>query len=305
MKEDEFDMARYSEVLNTVLADRSKIEHVVCGHGSFMTGDELVARQDYLNNLIKGIRQGFAKGLDLETVILRFPFANYAYLSGLINKPLVELNKQNSSIIEKYWSLLQRKISKMELDRKEVRQFIGDIWFVVRSEEFAHDWGKAKNIGYPVNSEVNEACPTVAMNGNLYFHAVYPQGEGEADIYCAEYIEGKYTTPKKLSNAVNTKWGESNAFIAQDESYIIFGSRKPGGFGAGDLYISFRTDSGEWTKAVNMGNVINTYSSEYCPSVSPDGKYLFFTRIVGTDPRQADIFWVCSEIIDQLKNKRN
>jgi hypothetical protein len=152
---------------------------------------------------------------------------------------------------------------------------------------------------------VNEACPTVARNGNLYFHAVYPRGEGEADIYCAEYIDGKYIAPKKLSNAINTKWGESNAFIAPDESYIIFGSRRPGGFGAGDLYISFRTDSGEWTKAVNMGNVINTSFSEYCPSVSPDGKYLFFTRIVGTNPRQGDIFWVSAEIIHQHRAENN
>jgi glyoxylase-like metal-dependent hydrolase (beta-lactamase superfamily II) len=170
--------------------------------------------------------------------------------------------------------------------------FIGDIWFVEKSAALAGGWGKAKSVGSPVNTEVNEACPTVARNGNIYFHAVYPRGEGEADIYCAEFVDGKYITPKKLSSAVNTKWGESNAFIAPDESYIVFGSSRPGGFGAGDLYISFRAESGEWTKAVNMGNEINTSSSEYCPSVSPDGKYLFFTRIVGSNPRQGDIFWV-------------
>jgi hypothetical protein len=52
-----------------------------------------------------------------------------------------------------------------------------------------------------------------------------------------------------------------------------------------------------WTKAVNMGNAINTAGYEYCPFVTRDGKYLFFTR-------DRDIYWVDGQVIDNLRKKK-
>ena len=180
--------------------------------------------------------------------------------------------------------------------------FIGDIWFVTRTK---NGWSSPQNVGSPVNTDQNEACPSLTNDGTLYFHAVYPDGIGGSDIYASKFIDGKFSKPANLGSAVNSTYNDSNAFIAQDESYIIFGSGRPGDLGNGDLYISFRDKYGEWTEAIHMGDRINSEHFEYCPSVSPDGKFLFFTRIDTSLNRKGDIYWMDAGIIEELRSESN
>jgi hypothetical protein len=52
-----------------------------------------------------------------------------------------------------------------------------------------------------------------------------------------------------------------------------------------------------------LGEPINTNTTERFPAVSPDGKYLFFTR--WTPDHDEDVFWVSAKIIDRLREKSN
>ena len=147
-----------------------------------------------------------------------------------------------------------------------------DIWVVQGNKS---GWGMPVNLGPPVNSDKNEVNPAVSQNGNLYFSSNRDGGKGKNDIYLSKLIDGKYAEPENLGDAVNTSFFESGPYIAPDESYIIFNRyRSPTGNG---LHISFRTDDGSWSKAVNMGETINKENNGFHGFVSPDGKYLFFT----------------------------
>ena len=110
---------------------------------------------------------------------------------------------------------------------------------------------------------------------------------------------GRYDKIENLGPNVNTKYDEGDAFIAPDESYIIVcGMGRPDCIGSGDLYISFREEDGDWIKYKNMGKKINSHFSDYCPYVSPNGKYFFFTsRRTGDD----DIYWVDAKVIEELR----
>ena len=99
---------------------------------------------------------------------------------------------------------------------------------------------------------------------------------------------------------VNTEYSEDDPFIASDESFLIFCSSRPGGYGSYDLYIAFRKKDGTWTKAKNMGPEINTSGEEARPSITPDGKYFFFTR-GDVNPDWRDIFWINAGFIETLK----
>ena len=58
---------------------------------------------------------------------------------------------------------------------------------------------------------------------------------------------------------------------------MIFVSRRPGGFGSQDLYISYRQPDDTWGQAINLGPKINTIGTgNSWPQLSPDGKFLFF-----------------------------
>ncbi len=160
-------------------------------------------------------------------------------------------------------------------------------------------WSEPKNIGMAVNSDLSENYPSVARNGNLYFFSAREDSIGGCDIYISRYTEGRYLPPENLGNAINSTRNDWDSFIAPDESYLIFSSQeREDTLGGQDLYLSFRKEDGNWTVAMNMGPSVNSASGEICPSVSLDGKYLFFTsRRRG----KADIFWVDAKIIDTFK----
>jgi Tol biopolymer transport system component len=159
-------------------------------------------------------------------------------------------------------------------------------------------WSEPINAGPVVNSEHGENYPSIALNGNLYFFSCREEGHGRCDIYRARMIDNQYEPAVPLSGAVNSERNDWDAYIAPDESYIIFSSQeRPDTLGGQDLYISFRTNDGSWTPAKNMGNRVNSESGEICPSVSLDGKYFFFTsRRRG----KADIYWMTADIIRDL-----
>ena len=64
----------------------------------------------------------------------------------------------------------------------------------------------------------------------------------------------------------------------------------------------FRNKKNEWTSPKNMGPSINTQGWEMAPSLSPDGKYLFFTRRKDFQTLEpSKIFWVDIRIIDKFR----
>jgi len=135
--------------------------------------------------------------------------------------------------------------------------------------------------------------PTITLNGTFYYTTA------QNDLYRSKLIDGQYKSVESLGDSVNTTAAEYNDFVAADESYIIFTSFGWGNhFGGGDLYISFRKQDDTWTTAKNMGAVINSEAHEYCPSISPDGKYFFFTS---NKNGNEDIYWIDSNVIDSLR----
>ncbi|MBM3437176.1 MAG: hypothetical protein FJY07_13285 [Bacteroidetes bacterium] len=148
-----------------------------------------------------------------------------------------------------------------------------DIWYL----EPAKGWANPVNLGSPVNSDRDEYYPSVTASGNLYFTANYEDSYGEDDLYCSRFVNGSYQTPVNLGEQINSAGPDFNAFIAPDESYILFSSfGRNDELGGGDLYISWRGFSGEWSKPKNLA-AMNSNRLDFCPFVSRDEKYLFFT----------------------------
>jgi Tol biopolymer transport system component len=110
-------------------------------------------------------------------------------------------------------------------------------------------------------------------------------------------VAGQYRDVENLGAPINTKYHEVDPFIAPNESYLIFCSEKPGGFGRADIYVTFRSKRGEWSEPVNMGENINSSHSEYIPYVTPDGRYFFFTSNKSGD---RDIYWVDAKVVGDL-----
>jgi len=196
-----------------------------------------------------------------------------------------------------------------------------DIWMCARKGD---SWGPPEHLGDAVNSPRDDFYPVVTKSKTLYFNS-QRAGPGTNDIYMCRWVDGKYAPAEKLGPEVNTDRREFDAFVAPDESLIIFTSERPEYDRFGDLYISFKIPEGGWTPAANMGKGINTVGAEYGTVLSPDGKFLFFTRQTfpgvvrrpdapltyddylkmhnSPDNGSTNIWWVDARIIENLKPK--
>jgi hypothetical protein len=164
-----------------------------------------------------------------------------------------------------------------------------DIWYARLGQD--GEWGDAEPVGAPVSMPGDEWSPSTAANGNLYFGADRPGGLGHNDIWMARRVGDHYETPVNLGDAINTPAGEVEPWIAPDESYLIFSGRgRKDGVGGFDLYVSRRTQ-GVWGPARLIGHGVNSPQADFNQSVSPDGKYLYFSSTrpyVGPQPRRVD-----------------
>lgn len=166
-------------------------------------------------------------------------------------------------------------VSNRPLNNKDAQTKDFDIW---KTEKINGVWNEPKNLGAPVNTDANEFYPSVTDNGCLYFTAAYKNSKGKEDIWMSKLIDGNYTTPESISDSVNSTFYEFNAFVSSDDSFIIFTSYgRDDDLGGGDLYISKKGTDGNWTKAKNLGSKVNSTALDYCPFVSFDKRYFFFT----------------------------
>jgi len=173
-------------------------------------------------------------------------------------------------------------------------------------EKQDNSWSEQKCIGLVARfPELKFAYNlSFTQNGTLYFLG-YAGGLGLLNnfgIYRTEFIKGEYAKPELLPSSINAPGGICNwtPFIAPDESYLIFSSTRGNQTNdEGDLYVCFHKQDGSWTEPVSLGEPINSNQLERFPAVSPDGKYLFFTR--DTPGYDEDVYWVSAGIIDKLK----
>ena len=152
-----------------------------------------------------------------------------------------------------------------------------DIWYVERVS-LQSKWSAPKNVGPIINTKANEYYPSVTSKGDLFFTAAYKDAKGKEDIYVSRYVNGLYTKPVSLGTGVNSKKYEFNAYVAPDESFIMFTSYgRKDDLGGGDLYISYKDKNNKWTAAEHLGKNINSNKIDYCPFVDFKTNTFYFT----------------------------
>ncbi|MFC2142513.1 TolB family protein [Acidobacteriota bacterium] len=171
-----------------------------------------------------------------------------------------------------------------------------ELWFAKRTNS---GWSDPRLLGNPFTEEIKTWQPSITDNGTIYFLGYLEGVQKEYGIYRSRFINGQYSKPELLNKSINTEYPDWCPYIAPDENYLIFSSKRPGGYGGFDLYISYQRNDGSWIEPQNLGSKINHKYHERFPGVSPDRKYLFFTR--PNDENNGDIYWVDSKFIEELK----
>jgi len=178
-----------------------------------------------------------------------------------------------------------------------------DIWYRQRTSEV---WGEPINLGEPVNSNKDDSQPWVMHDGSIIFcrsNEKSPEGDkGGSDIYYAQFKNGIYFEPVCYGPEINSEYHDTEPTMSPDGSYMLFISNRPDGYSRMmNLYVSFRTPRGNWTKAKCLSFDLKI-DNIWFPTISYDGKYLFFCGGYPTEHgyNSSNYYWVSTNVITDL-----
>jgi outer membrane protein OmpA-like peptidoglycan-associated protein len=159
------------------------------------------------------------------------------------------------------------------------------------------------NAGPGVNTQYAEYYPTLTVNGKeLMFTRALPFGSSiQEDFFTSLNRENKWSTATPMPEHVNTEHNEGAPTISADGRSLIFvacidetgtyGEQRKGK-GSCDLFFTQKIGP-RWSNPVNLPGDVNSYHWETQPSLSADGKTLYFVRGLrgkGADQRNSDIY---------------
>ncbi len=170
------------------------------------------------------------------------------------------------------------------------------IWTAQRDK---HGWSKPEFLPAPINEGSDNRFVSISGNGNVYYLCATDK-PGRFGVCRAKPENGIYKSVERigmLQSSERVVMGDF--FVAPDEQYIIIYSTLPDNLGQGDLSITFRRSDGTWSDPRNLGPAVNTSGYDFAPSISPDGRYIFFTRDHGD--KTGDVYWISAEILEGLR----
>src|SRR3989442_8663842 len=134
------------------------------------------------------------------------------------------------------------------------------------------DWSAPVNLGPVINSAFSGQGPAISKNGlSLYFTSNRPGGLGGFDMYVSQRarVDDPWGSPVNLGPTVNTTFDEGNPAFSRDGHLLFFQSKRPGGLGGIDIWVSQREhthDDFDWQLAVNLGPGVNSAADDNGPS---------------------------------------
>src|SRR3989442_4927794 len=134
------------------------------------------------------------------------------------------------------------------------------------------DWSTPVSLGPVINSAFNDQQPAISKDGlSLYFTSNRPGGLGGFDMYVSQRacVDDPWGSPVNLGATVNTTFDEGNPAFSRDGHLLFFQSKRPGGLGGIDIWVSRREhthDDFDWQLAVNLGPGVNSAADDNGPS---------------------------------------
>jgi len=141
------------------------------------------------------------------------------------------------------------------------------------------------NLGPGINTVDDEYWPSITADGQTLMFTRQPNpvtnpgfaGIVQEDFYISYFTNNTWQRAFNAGAPLNTSQNEGAQTLSSNGSYMYFTAcNRPGGIGNCDIYFSAFKD-GKWTEPSNLGLPVNTKHWESTPSISADGKTLFFS----------------------------
>lgn len=140
-------------------------------------------------------------------------------------------------------------------------------------------WQDAVSVGKRFNTPKDEGMATFVRDGKTMFFIGCDRvsAKSPCDIWEAHLVNLDVWDIQEMKGKINSDYWDSQACISCDGSTIYFASRRPGGLGGQDIWVSHRLSDGTWGEPKNMGAPINTPKDEESPFITNDGQTFYFS----------------------------
>jgi len=258
-----YDVKRSSEAIELLKKAIKADDNFVEAHT--ISGDYYADLNDYENAIIE-----YQKVVNINPDYFRYAYKQLAdsyYLSGKYADaiPNYQLFLTKERISPKIIEAAQRSLANAKFGAEAVKNPVPFI---------------PTNLGESVNSDQYEYFPVLTADEKTLVFTRNQRRVGamdyQEDFYVSSSNGTDWTTARNIGEPINTDDNEGAQTITADGSQLFFiGCNRRDGKGSCDIYHSQR-EGKRWGKPKNLGLPVNTSKWESQPSISADGKTLYF-----------------------------
>lgn len=211
----------------------------------------------------------------------------------------------------------------LEKDIDAIKKLVADCDFAKEAMKNPLEF-KPKPLPKPINQFYLQYFPAItADQKTLVFTARKSEKRGneDEDLYVSYQTEtDKWTEPQSISKNINTEMNEGTASISADGKVLVFTAcNERGGrsirelYGECDIFISYKTGE-EWSKPENLGALVNSRNWDSQPTLSADGKVIYFVsnraggrggRDIWMTKKGEDGKWTAAENLETINTKKD
>jgi flagellar motor protein MotB len=214
----------------------------------------------------------YSKAVHIDSLFYKpvfFPLANAEMMSGRYADALIHYNVY----------MLQPGIS--EKNKVLALKSIEDCKFAVDAIKNPVPFNP-ESLGDSINTSDDEYWPSITADGQTFmFTRQTSTGRSnpktQEDFYISHLDHGQWGKAVNAGYPLNTSQNEGAQSLSSDGRYMYFTAcERPDGLGSCDIYYS-SFDGNNWSLPVNLGPPVNTPAWESQPSISSNGRMLFFS----------------------------
>lgn len=164
----------------------------------------------------------------------------------------------------------------------------GDIYESVLK---GNEWSEPEKLSEPVNSSFHESSATYSPDAKtIFFVSERPGGYGGMDIWSAtKDNKNNWKQAVNLGSDINSSQNEEGVFLHPDGTTLYFSSKKNGGYGGYDIYLTQRKNN-HWLSPQNLGSTINTPGDDVYFVMEANGQRAYFSSSRQGTLGEKDIF---------------
>jgi tetratricopeptide (TPR) repeat protein len=238
--------------------------------GYLMLGEVMTAQKKY-----DQAANYYATAVKLDSLFYKplfFPLANAEMMSGDYSRALTHFNVylSQTGMSEKNKTIARRNVLNCE--------------FAINALKNPVPFNPV-NLGSSINTKDDEYWPSITADGQTLMFTRQPRAAenkglfeaSQEDFYISYIRDNKWQNAVNAGAPLNTNQNEGAQTLSSNGKYMYFTAcNRPGGLGSCDIYFS-AFNEGRWTEPFNLGPPVNTQYWETQPSITADGKILFFS----------------------------